>query len=127
MEKKIQIFWIFVGNLHKNYVQYIVNLIFFFNYVFLKIVTNVIIFLIVDLFNVFLFLYPTWKTIPIYIYEIIINQIIWQFLYFLLASNCIQTSNCHVSTSNNKSYEFLFLIIFLFFIAICKREYMCVV
>jgi hypothetical protein len=59
MEKKIQIFWIFVGNLHKNYVQYIVNLIFFFNYVFLKIVTNVIIFLIVDLFNVFLFLYPT--------------------------------------------------------------------
>ncbi len=58
MQKNIIIFWIFVGNLYKNYVQYIVNLIFF-NYVFLKIVTNVIISLIVDVFNMFLFLYPT--------------------------------------------------------------------
>jgi hypothetical protein len=34
---------------------------------------------------------------------------------FLLASNCIQTSTCHVSTSINKSYEFVFLINFVVF------------
>jgi hypothetical protein len=82
MEKNIKTFWIFSHNLYKNYVQYIVNLIFFQLCIFEN-CYQCHYFLDCGCFQYFLVLVPNLKRytyiyiyIYIYIYEIIINQVI---------------------------------------------------